>query len=147
MQRPFQHGMSLQQSASVLQIWPYSTQVVVPPSGTPASVREGGGCGTPQIPCVEPTGRMQVPPQQSAVVVQGPAVGTQGGGATPPSTTGPELQQCRTPLASGTQGARLQQSMAEEQMPPVGMQVVPKPLHRGTPRKSSGKAAPRLRRR
>ena len=103
--RPSVHGTSLQHSASVVQIWPYSMHVVVvPPSRTPPSGLDDGG--RPQIPCVEPTGKMQTPPQQSAVVVQGPPVGTQGGGTTPPSTEGPELQQCRTPSASGTQGAR-----------------------------------------
>ena len=40
-------------------------------------------------------------------------------------------------MPSGTQGIWLQQSMADEQVPPPAMHVVPRPLQRGIPRTSS----------
>jgi len=145
MQRPFVHGTSLQQSACEAQSWPYSAQTGPGPSGTPASIWRGGVCGMPQTPWVEPTGWMQVyPVQQSALTEHGPPTGTQTGGKKPPSIRGappscpPGVpKQRRRPVPSGTQGARLQQSCADAQMPFFGMQVSPRPLHRGTPMKSS----------
>ena len=77
----FQQLMPLQQSEAVVQVWPYSAQVLVLASTAPAS--EGGGerGGMPQIPCVEPIGWMQVEPaQQSPLIEHGPAAGTQAEG-------------------------------------------------------------------
>lgn len=62
-QRPFVHGTPLQQSAPVLQSWPYWLQ---PPSGRGMPPSLHG----PQVPLVLPFWMMQpVPGQQSAVTV------------------------------------------------------------------------------
>jgi hypothetical protein len=140
MQRPFQQVMALQQSAPVLHSWPYSAQPGVLASFIPASLVggvPGGGVGMPQIPWVEPIGWMQVEPtQQSPLIEHGPPEGTHDEG-TPPSEEIVGEKQCKRPVLSGTQGIWLQQSMADEQVPPPCTHVVPSPLQRGTPRKSS----------
>jgi len=90
----------------------------------------------PHTPWVVPMGWMHSEPlQQSPVIEHGPPTGTQYG-PTPPSVDGGE-KQCKTPLLSGTQGALLQQSTADEQVCPPCRQVVPRPLQRGTPSVSS----------
>jgi hypothetical protein len=87
--RPLEQVMPLQQSALVVQSWPYSAQPGVLVSVVPASEAggvPGGGVRLPQIPWVEPTGWMQVDPmQQSPLIEHGPPVGTQAEG-TPPSS-------------------------------------------------------------
>jgi hypothetical protein len=75
----------LQQSESAVQICPYSAQPGVLAS-VPASRGgvPGGGVVAPQTPWVEPIFWMHVDPgQQSPLMEQGPATGTQDG--TPPS--------------------------------------------------------------
>ena len=137
MHRPFQQVMPLQQSEPVEQSCTYSAQPGVLASMGPASVAggvPGGTVGTPQIPCVDPMGWMQVDPmQQSPLIEHTPPLGTQAEG-TPPSTldTGGAKQR-RRPVPSGTQGIWLQQSMADEQIAPPARHVVPRPLQRGTP--------------
>jgi hypothetical protein len=88
MHLPSQQVMPLQQSAPVVQSWPYSAQPGALASGVPASVAggvPGGSVGRPQIPWVEPTDWMQVEPmQQSPLIEHGPPEGTQAEG-TPPS--------------------------------------------------------------
>src|SRR6185369_12830467 len=87
---------------------------------------------TSQVPLSWPGGMMQVTPgQQSAVVVQGPPLGTH----TPPSVPTPHLS---WPVASGTQGSPPQQLPLKVQLPPAGTQgappsVPPMPLQRGMP--------------
>jgi len=88
MQRPFQQLIPLQQSAPLVQSWPYWAQPGVLVSGVPASVGgvPGGSVGMPHIPWVEPIGWMQVDPmQQSPLIEHGPPEGTQAEG-TPPSS-------------------------------------------------------------
>jgi hypothetical protein len=78
-----------------------------------------------QLPRIDPTVTAQrIPVQQSAVVVQGPSAATH---AEPHR---------RWPVASGTQGASLQQSCADAHAPPAATQAAIA-LHRGTPLPSS----------
>ena len=128
--RLFQHVTALQQSALVAQAWPYSAHTAVGPStalgpstgpAPPSTGGDPGGGGrVPHTPWVEPTCSMHTEPtQQSALIVHGPPAGTHADG-TPPSM--PEMggtKQRRTPEASGTQGAWLQQSTADEQVSPA----------------------------
>jgi len=78
-----------------------------------------------QLPRIEPAATThRVPVQQSAVVVQ-----------SPPPVTQVEPHR-RWPVASGTQGASLQQSCAEAHAPPGATQAAIE-LQRGTPVPSS----------
>ena len=77
----------LQQSAGVVQFCPNTAQPGALAS-TPGFVGgiQGGGLMFPQTPWVDPMDWMQVEPgQQSPLMEQGPATGTQAG-TTPPST-------------------------------------------------------------
>ena len=89
-QRPFEQATPPQQSAPVVQSWPYSAQPGVLASKVPASVAggvPGGSEGVPQIPCVEPMRWMQVDPiLQSPPIEHGPPAGTQAEGGTPLSS-------------------------------------------------------------
>jgi hypothetical protein len=71
----------------------------------------------PQVPTVEPVGVMQTYPlQQSALMVHDcPGI----------LQTGPPHR--RAPVASGTQGAPLQQSAADAQVSPIWRHPPPKP--------------------
>jgi hypothetical protein len=102
--------------------------------GVPASTGGGGGViGGAQVPTVDPGGVWQtLPAQQSALIVQPPLEGTQGG---PASGT---LRQRSCPVLSGTQGAPLQQSPENAQVSPDGRHPVAR--HRGTPSWSSWQA-------
>lgn len=83
-----------------------------------------------QVPLVEPSSVTHIEPrQQSPEIVQEPPDSTQ------PSSV--IVAQRRTPLESATHGRLLQQSAADAQVSPALRQVVPKPLQRGTPRRSS----------
>ena len=75
--------------------------------GVPLSVPVGGGLGgAPQVPAKAPGGTLQASPaQQSALDVHVPVVLMHEDGA-----------QVRAPVASGTQGFPLQQSLAVEQL-------------------------------
>jgi hypothetical protein len=99
--------------------------------GVPASTGGGGGgIGGAQVPTVDPGGVWQtLPAQQSALIVQPPLEGTQGG---PASGT---LLQRSCPVLSGTQGAPLQQSPVNAQVSPDCRHPVAR--HRGTPSWSS----------
>jgi hypothetical protein len=153
--------MPLQQSAPVVQIWPYCEQTggggvasgggvepsdVVEPSSpvalslVPASGGGGvppseGGTTVPHVPTVLPCGTMhELPGQQSAVTVQLPDVGTQ---ILPPSGT---MRQRSCPVLSGTQGTPLQQSPVYAHVWP-GARQAPIAWQRGTPSASSWQAS------
>jgi hypothetical protein len=140
-QMPPSQGTSLQQSAPVLQLWPYSEHTDVLPPLPPAPPLPpvppdppeppvGGSFGL-HVPLVEPIGRTHVAPgQQSALIVHAPALGTQvvsSGGS----------KQRSAPFASGTHGKSSQQSSADAQVSPLARHSSPRPLQRGTPSPSS----------
>ena len=155
---PAVHGIALQQSASMVQIWPYCEQtgggssvvpesvgvpesvvvpasVLVPLSGNGVPLSGGGGVMTPHLPCVLPCDTMQfVPGQQSPVMVQLPPAGTQ---IVPPSGT---FKQRSCPVSSGTHGTLLQQSPVNAHVSPP-LRQVPIPWHRGTPSGSRTQAS------
>ncbi len=139
--------MPLQQSLLDLQAWPKRAQIppsagggggvvasLVPASvrGVPASDGGGGGIAT-QDPLVEPGAVTHIDPtQQSPLMVHEPPAGMQ----VPPS--GP-CKHRSTPLGSGTQGTRSQQS-ADDAHVSATLRQVPSPWHRGTPSGSSWQA-------
>jgi hypothetical protein len=108
------HGVPSQHGCVVEHAWPYCEH----DGGTPC------GLGLVHVPLTEPWGSRQVRPvQQSAFVAQRAPCDAH---ADP---------QCREPVASGTHGRPLQQSLAKEQLPPAETHV-PTRLQRGTPRAS-----------
>ena len=115
MQFPVQHWTSPPQP------WPKNAQLIggVPPSELetpPSGVGLGGGA--PQAPLGAPGAMLQtMPVQQSPVAVQVPPEATH---TMPPSGLG--ARQCRTPVESGTHGARPQHSAAVLQVCPAGRQ-------------------------
>jgi hypothetical protein len=135
---------------------PKSAQLLggAPPSegGTPPSGVEMGG-GAPQTPLGAPGVMLQtMPVQQSPVAVQAPPAFTQ---TMPPSLGGVD-RQCRTPVASGTQGTSPQHSddvlqvwpacrqqfgSVPLKMPVLPFAQVPEPRHRGSPSVSKAQQA------
>ena len=118
---PLVQGTPLQQSASTLQICPYSAHtggvppappvlappvLVLPPLPLPPLPPPPV---VAQLPTLEPTGRLHKPPgQQSPLIVQPLPVGTQA-----------TVAQWSAPCASGTQGVLSQQSAADAQTSPA----------------------------
>lgn len=83
--------------------------------------------GVLQVPRVEPNSVTHSDPrQQSPEIVQ-----------EPPAATQLELPQRSVPSMSGTHGRSSQQSSAEAQVSPAFRQLSPRPLQRGTPKRSS----------
>src|SRR5688572_13802403 len=115
-------GTALQQSELPEQIWPYSEQTrpplpPLPPVPAPPMPPVPPVPPEPplHVPMVEPGGRMQMlPGQQSPLMLHEPARGTHG-----------PLPQRRTPMLSGTQGVRLQQSAADAHVSPDTRQSSP----------------------
>jgi hypothetical protein len=98
----------LQQGVAALHACPYSAQ-------TPPSLGAGG---SPHLPLGAPGVMLQTSPvQQSPVAVHVPPEATH---TMPPSGFG--ARQCRTPVASGTQGERPQHSAAVLHVCPAGRQ-------------------------
>lgn len=114
-----------QQATVGPQVWPNSAQPVPPPAPPVPPPLPPAPLPALQVPLIEPGVTAQrMPVQQSAVVVQ-----------EPPPITQAEPQR-KWPVASGTQGASLQQSCAEAQAPPAVTHAAIA-LQRGTPFPSS----------
>ena len=131
---PGVHGRPAQQSALVVQSWPYMAHGVGMPLSVPVAASVGtpaSGTGVPlHVPLVLPGGIMHRPPgQQSALVVHGPAAGTQG-----------VSKHTSVPVGLRTHGCPLQQFALVEHVPPGFTHVAP--AQRGTPRMSGMQVSP-----
>jgi hypothetical protein len=105
---------------------PLSLVAIVPPVPEVGGGGGGGG-GVLQVPVTEPSVVTQLEPrQQSPVIVQ-----------LPPAATQLSAAQRSTPLSSAVHGLLSQQSSADAQVSPAARQVLPRPLQRGTPNRSS----------
>ena len=161
MQMPSVQSVPLQQSAVLAHAWPYCAQggvavapappvAVVPPEPgvpfeppalplwPPAELPPAFWPALPPEPPVVVGGTLHVPRNEPAVVTQlEPRQQSPVMVHAPPDATQLSAPQRKRPSASVTHGRSSQQSAAEAHVSPAARQLSPRPLQRGTPRRSS----------